>query len=54
MVSSDKECVEQDTIVKEVTQATSINEDKVKETLARLHREGYVYKPKRDCFQVVE
>ncbi|MCE4626239.1 MAG: minichromosome maintenance protein MCM [Desulfurococcales archaeon] len=53
-LGSDKECVEQDTIVKEVTQATSINEDKVKETLARLYREGYVYKPKSNCFQVVE
>ncbi len=54
MLESDKECVQESDIIKQVQESTNLDKEKIRDMLYKLYREGLIYRPKTGCYRVVE
>ncbi len=52
-LASDRECISQDKLVEELVNSTKLSENKIIETLAKMRRDGLIYTPRFNCYQVV-
>ncbi len=52
-LAGDRECVPLQTIIKELGKTTKLSEAKIVETLNKMRREGLIYAPRFNCYQIV-